>query len=129
MMKRLLMVFCLLSLVSFTGCGGCAGRHNEIKANGGLWGKYAGNYIVISQDGGLIMDCWILEDVFVESEEDSDGWRFTDQDDHSTHVGGGVKTIRLEDGEDSSKWHEYHMEFETQTYREKFNSVPDGIED
>lgn len=73
-MKKLVCVLCLLCLPLFAGCAGC---QNDIAARGGLLGEYKGPYVVISQSGGEIMDCWVLQNAYVQSESGSDGWRFT----------------------------------------------------
>lgn len=67
------------------------------------------------------MDCWILTNVYVEREKDSDGWRFLDQQGNMVFIAGDVKVIRVNDESTPAKYHEYHYELEAQTYREKFN--------
>ena len=110
-----------LALMSMPGCQGCM---NDISARGGLVGTYKGDYIVISQSGGEIMDVYKLDDVYVESETGSDGWRFKDQNGNITFLGGDVKIIRM-NKKNADLWdsyHEYPMEEEGQTYGKKFNS-------
>jgi len=115
-MKKLV-VLALLGIVSI-GMIGCAKFQNDMKARGGLVGSYKGNYVVISQSGGEIMEVWVLKDVYVNSEENSDGWRFVDDNGNVVFIGGDVKVMRMDSSMDG--YHEYHMEQETQTYREKF---------
>jgi hypothetical protein len=55
--------------------------------------------------------------VYVQSEENSDGWRFTDPDGNVVFLGCDVKVIRIKDADDLKKWHDYHMEFENKTYQ------------
>jgi len=118
-MKRVVMLVVLVMLV-FTS--GCMSFKNDIKSRGGFLGSHAGDYVVLSQSGGLIMDCWLLKDVYVESVSESDGWRFVDDNDNSIYIGGDVKVIRCEKRSKLfDKYHEYHMEFEPYTYRETFN--------
>lgn len=105
---------------------GCASTWNDIGARGGLIGSYEGSFVVISQSGGLVMDCWVLTDSYVESEENSDGWRFIDNDGNVVHIGGDSKVVRLDDEEDLKNYIEYHMEEESVTYREKFAQVKGG---
>lgn len=116
-MKRLGLLFALLIILPTVGC---ASWWNDVSARGGLIGTYRGDYVVISQSGGEVMDCWVLRDVFIESEKESDGWRFIDNNGNVTFVGGDTKVMRVDDSTTLSKYHEYHMEFETQSYREKF---------
>ncbi len=113
-----------LGALALSACfQGCAGCRNEIASRGGLIGSYAGDYIVLSQSGGLIMDCWKLTDVYVESIDNSDGWRFKDGNGDINFIGGDVKVIRIHDRKNMDRYHEYHMEFETLTYRDKFGGL------
>ena len=77
----------------------------------------------VDSKGGKIMDVWKLKKVIVQSTDLSDGWLFKDQKGNSLFVGGDVKTIRLIGENAKEMWdsyHEYHMEFESLSYREKF---------
>jgi hypothetical protein len=118
-MKRfaIALLLCTVFLTS-----GCASLRNKWAANGSIFTETRGDYIAISQSGGEIMDCWILEEMFVESENRSDGWRFIDNDGNVIHVGGDAKVIRIGKGNRAlmQKYNEYHMEFEDETYRQKF---------
>jgi len=103
---------------------GCAKLKNKISRDGGFFGSYPGDYVVISQSGGVIMDVYKLNNVMVQSEENSDGWLFKDQIGNVINLGGDIKVIRVTSRNTSDLWgnyEEYHMEFEEQTYREKFN--------
>ncbi|MBT3298281.1 hypothetical protein HN385_05125 [archaeon] len=104
---------------------GCASTCNDIERRGGLVGTYTSDYVVISQSGGLIMDVYKLNDVYVESETGSDGWRFVDNKGYPTFIGGDTKTIRVDDLNRDvwGKYHEYHMEFESETYRDLYNPM------
>jgi len=109
----------------FVSTIGCAKWKNKVARDGGFFTSHAADYIVISQSGGIIMDVWKLENVMVQSEEEPDGWLFRDQEGNVINIGGDSKVIRLKKGTKSSFWskyYEYHMEFEKQTYREKFSS-------
>lgn len=116
-MKRFAIVLCLFAILLTSGC---AATRNRWAANGSIITTTRGNYIVISQSGGRIMDCWVLRNAFVQSEKDSDGWLFIDNDGNPTNVGGDAKIIRVEDSRLLDQYHEYHMELETQTYHQKF---------
>ncbi len=116
-MKRFA-VICLLFIILSSGC---ASFRNNWAANGSLFTTTRGDYIVISQSGGLIMDVWKLTDVFVESEGDSDGWRFINEGGNVKFIGGDVNVTRVNEKGLMDKYHEYHMEFETQSYRDKFD--------
>ena len=104
---------------------GCKGTCNDVKQRGGLIGTYAGDFIVIRQNGGDIMDVWKLNEVYVQSETNSDGWRFDDDKGNIIQIGGDAKVIRMTSKNSDlwEKYHEYHSEFESKTYREKYNSV------
>lgn len=118
-MKKLI----LLLLVAFA-LAGCARTELEGDFNGTVWGVTSkrGDFIVISQSGGLIMDVWLMRDSMVKSAESSDGWLFVDGDGVPTTVSGDAKVMRVKDPALFDKYHEYHMEFESKTYRELYNS-------
>lgn len=99
----------------------CARLSDRIASKGSLIGSTKAPYIVISQSGGLIMDVYKLESAIVQSPDGSDGWLFKDQEGHPIYLGGDVKTIRLKSNRSPlwDKYVEYHMEFESVTYRQK----------
>lgn len=117
-MSKSLLILLACCITTLSGCAGC---RNDIAARGGLVGSYTGDYIVISQSGGQIMDVWKLKNVYVQSETNSDGWRFLDDRGNSIFVGGDIKIIRVKEKGLFDKYHEYHMEHENQTYRDKHN--------
>jgi len=126
-MKKTHMLGILLALTACLTVG-CAKQRNRWAANGGFFasmtGGVNGDHVVISQSGGEIMDVWKLKNSIVQSPEGSDGWLFRDNDGNPVNIGGDVKVIRIVGGSGVNLWdkdHEYHMEFESQTYREKFN--------
>jgi len=99
---------------------GCASWRNDIAHKGGLFTEYRGDYVVVSESGGLIMDVWVLEDVYVESEKNSDGWRFIDTKGQPTNVGGDSKVIRIGSKAELQNYREYHIERENLPYRAFF---------
>jgi hypothetical protein len=119
-MKNYILLCLGLLCLSFTGC---ASIFNDWDAKGGIIGTYRGDYIVVNQTGGVIADVWILENRFVESEDGSDGWRFKDDDNNMIHVSGDAKVLRLDSKATLRLYREYHMEFETQTYQEKYGHL------
>lgn len=119
-MMRNIWYVLVLSFIPFIS--GCAGCRNDIAARGGLVGSYPGNYVVVNYSGNVIADVWVLRDVYVQSENNSDGWRFKDVDENVIFLGGDVKVMRLDKASELDKWHEYHSEFETQSYQQKFSS-------
>ena len=119
-MRKIFGILILFTImVAFAGCAGTCQR---IKANGSIIGSVSGDWIVVKQSGGRITDVYKLEGVMVKSEEGSDGWLFLDQDGNPVHIGGDMKAIRVttRKREIFAKYHEYHMEFEVQTYQELF---------
>jgi hypothetical protein len=120
-MKKLLTLVLFAILMSSVGC---ARLTDKWSAKGGIIGSTRAPYIVISQSGGEIMDVFKLPKAIVQSSSESDGWLFKSKDGNPIFVGGDVKTIRLSNTKDDrwADYHEYHMEFESLSYREKFNS-------
>jgi hypothetical protein len=121
-MKKFAVILSIFAILVLTN--GCAGTCQRMKANGSIVGSVKGDWVVVKQSGGRITDVFLLEDVMVQSEQGSDGWLFVDQQGNATHIGGDMKAIRVEPRnkqEMFSKYHEYHMEFESQTYQEKYN--------
>lgn len=116
-MRKIFIALCLCCLPLMTGCAGC---RNDIAARGGLLGSYEGNYVVVNYSGNVIADVWVLKNVYVQSEEGSDGWKFQDEDGNVIRLGGDVKVMRIEKASDMDKWHDFHSEFESQTYQQKF---------
>ena len=104
---------------------GCAKTCNRQKANGGILGSYPGDWIVLTYSGNHITDVWKLTNVMIQSEPESDGWLFVDDNGNAIHVGGNTKAIRVNDKE-SIKWSqyvEYHSEFNKKTYQEVSDSL------
>ncbi len=118
-MKRFLLLIVAVCLLS-----GCASWRNDIAHKGGLFTEYRGDYVVVSESGGIIMDVWVLEDVYVESEKNSDGWRFIDRLGQPTNVGGDSKVIRIKDKAELLNYREYHIEQETVPYQAIFKGTP-----
>jgi hypothetical protein len=112
-MKRFLLLLLAVCLLS-----GCASWRNDIAHRGGLFSEYRGDYVVISESGGVIMDVWVLEDAYVESEDGSDGWRFIDDQGQPINIGGDAKVIRIKDKAELKNYHEYHFERSLVPYHE-----------
>lgn len=114
-MKKFLAILMCIGALS-----GCAKIDNEIAANGGFWGSYKGDYIIRNDSGGKIMDVWKLKNVIVQSESNSDGWLFQDENGNAIFLGGDVKVIRVNKAVDWDKYQEYHAEFESKSYQELY---------
>ena len=112
----------ILLLVAIVSVSSCKKTRDGWKANGGIFFSSAEDYIVISQSGGQIMDVYKLKNEMVQSCSTSDGWLFL-ANGNPIYLGGDVKTIRLRKDDNGlwEKYHEYHMEFESKTYRELYN--------
>lgn len=118
-MKKLLLLSMLILLVSSsTMLSGCAGACQRIKSNGSIVGTTNGDWLVIKQSGGLITDVYKLENVFVQSEPNSDGWLFLDQQGNPIHIGGDMKAERIEKYKEIifASCVEYHQETDTVPY-------------
>lgn len=118
-MKKYLLLCIAMFAVTFTGC---ASFWNDINSGKSMLGSYRGDYVVVNTTGGVIADVWVLENVLVESESGSDGWRFKDNN-NMIHLGGDSKVIRIADEATLRLYREYHMEFETETYQEKYGRL------
>ena len=99
---------------------GCAKWENEVAADGGVWGSHPGDYVVRNDSGGRIMDVWVLHNVMVQSDEHGAGWLFRDNTGNVIHLGGDLKVIRVQDPKMLLAYHEYHSEFDTKTYQERY---------
>jgi len=112
-----------ISLIALLGLTGCAKTCDQIDAQGGLVTSHKAPYIIVNQSGGEIMDVYKLQNAIVQSEATSDGWLFKGPKGHPIFVGGDIKTIRLPSTNDPlwDQYHEYHMEFESKSYRELYN--------
>ena len=113
-----------LVLATAIGLGSCARISNNIKRDGSLLGTKTAPYVVIKQSGGRITDVYKLQNAYIQSEQQSDGWLFVDEGKRPVHIGGDMKSIRLESTADTlwKKYHEYHMEFENKTYQELYDN-------
>jgi hypothetical protein len=111
-----------LVLATAVGLSSCARISNNIKRDGSLFGTTTAPYIVIKQSGGKITDVYKLENAYIQSETQSDGWLFVDQNKRPIHLGGDMKSVRLESTADTlwKKYHEYHMEFESKSYQDLY---------
>ena len=107
-------------MMSMTGC--FASLQNDKTIKGGYLTTSKADYIVLNESGGTIMDCWILEDVYVESESTSDGVRFGDKNGNGVVVQGDAKIIRINNKTDISKYVEYHKEIDVVSYEEFYKA-------
>ena len=100
----------------------CARLTNRIKSDGQLIGSTKASWVVVKQSGGVITDVWKLDEEFVQSEPNSDGWLFVDKRNNPVHVGGDMKAVRLNhDAQDVlNSYIEYHMEFDSLTYQQRY---------
>lgn len=114
-MKYLIMII-VLSMF------GCAKFWDQADAKGGIFISKKAPYIIVNQSGGRIMDVYKLTDAIVQSPAGSDGWLFLDNNNNPVYLGGDVKTIRIKNTNDPNwqKYHEYHMEFNSKSYRELY---------
>lgn len=109
----------ILILVLCSSLGGCfASFDNENALKGGYFSTNKGDYVVLNESGGTIMDCWILKNVYVESEAKSDGLRFVDENGNGVIIQGDAKIIRMNNNTNISKYVEYHKETDILSYEE-----------
>lgn len=105
---------------SLTGC--FAGWGNDKAVHGGYLTSDVGNYVVLNESGGQIMDCWVLKDSYVKSETSSDGLTMVDQNGNGIIIQGDVKIIRDNGKLDTSKYIEYHKETDIISYEEFYKA-------
>ena len=123
MRKTMLMLVMLLLVIIVVGTG-CKKARDKWNAEGSFFGigNSGADYIVVNYSGSIICDVYKLKNEFVQSPENSDGWLFL-ANGNPINIGGDSKLIRCRksDGGLWEKYHEYHMEFESKTYRELYN--------
>jgi hypothetical protein len=118
-----------LVLAAAIGLTSCAKLSNNIKRDGSFWGTTTAPYVVIKQSGGKITDVYKLENAYIQSETQSDGWLFVDSKQRPIHMGGDMKSIRFNSTYDElwNEYHEYHMEFESKSYQELYCNEKDSV--
>jgi hypothetical protein len=120
MKKKLLALFIIAGISSFSLTGCFAGWGNDKAVHGGYLSSDTGDYVVLNESGGQIMDCWILKDAYVKSETQSDGLTMVDMNGNGIIIQGDVKIIRDNGKLDMSKYVEYHKELDLTPYEEFF---------
>lgn len=118
--KLLLVATLTLVPITFTGC--FAGWGNQKALKGGYFSNNKGSYVVLNESGGTVMDCWILKDIYVESESNSDGLRFVDENGNGIIVQGDSKIIRINSNTDLNKYVEYHIDTDIVPYNEFYKT-------
>jgi hypothetical protein len=108
--KKFVLVGMMLSLMLIT-CTGCfAGWGNDAAVHGGVFSNSKGDYVVLNESGGEIMDCWVLKDSYVKSESSSDGLTLVDNDGNGIIIQGDCKVMRINSAVDMNNYIEYHVE-------------------
>ena len=102
-----LVLIMVILLSTMTGC--FASWDNQRNLTGGILSNSKSDYIVLNESCGTIMDCWILKNTFVQSEDQSDGFRFTDNLGRGVIVQGDAVVMRLNSATDVSMYIEYHI--------------------
>ena len=118
-MKKKIIILALmivLGSVSLTGC--FAGWDTDKAVDGGVFSNSKGNYVVLNESGGQIMDCWVLRNTYIKSEDTSDGIRFMDEDGNGIIVQGDAKIVRTKDERELGKYIEYHIDKDFVPYLE-----------
>lgn len=114
--KILSIIGLMVATLSFTGC--MASWNNQKALKGGYFTTNKANYVVLNESGGEIMDCWVLKDVYVESEDNSDGLRFVDKNGDGIIIQGDSKVIRINNDDTLGKYVEYHIDTDLIPYDE-----------
>jgi len=117
------MKYLIVVMLAFLSVTGCAKFWDSADAQGGVFFSEKSPYVIVNQSGGIIMDVYKLTNAIVQSPSGSDGWLFLDNNGNPVYLGGDVKTIRIKNTNDPvwNYYKEYHMEFNTKTYRELYN--------
>ncbi len=71
----------------------------------------SGNWLVVDNSGGETLRHWILEDSYVASSDQSDGWKFHDAEGNLCYVSGDAFVMRI--GQPLAKFQE--------TYKKEYN--------
>lgn len=114
--KIALIIGLVVTTISLTGCMASWGNEKALK--GGYFTTNKADYVVLNESGGKIMDCWVLKNVYVESEDKSDGLRFVDSNGDGIIVQGDSKVIRVNNKETLKKYKEYHIDTDFIPYEE-----------
>ena len=86
-----IMLICIAMIISawFTPQGHMYWQELNASAN-------TGNWLVIDNSGGKTLRHWILEDSYVQSSDDSDGWKFYDSKGNGPiYVSGDAFVMRI----------------------------------
>ena len=118
--KLLLIATLTLIPITFTGC--FAGWDTDRATDGGVISNSKGDYVILNESGGSIMDCWILKNTYVKSEGQSDGVRFADTSGDGIIVQGDAKIIRINNTSDLNKYIEYHIDTDIVPYNEFYKT-------
>lgn len=107
--KKVIFLFLVVVAILLVATG-CAGFQNSLQEKGGLVST-KGDYVVLNESGGKIMDVWVLRNVYVQSEDKSDGWNFIDSSGNAIMIGGDTKVIRANsDKSILNHYVDYHYE-------------------
>lgn len=120
-MKKKILLLGILGVMAFSLTGCMAGWGNEKAVNGGYFTSDKGDYVVLNESGGQIMDCWILYDSYVKQNDSTDGFSLVDKNGNGILVQGDSKIIRMNNRIDESKYMEYHKEKDLISYEDFYN--------
>lgn len=120
-MKKKFLLLGILGIMTFSLTGCFAGLGNDKAVNGGYFSSDTGDYVVLNESGGQIMDCWILHDSYVKQNDSTDGFSLVDKNGNGILVQGDSKIIRMNSRVDESKYIEYHKEADLISYEDFYN--------
>jgi len=62
-----------------------------------LWaGSKSGNWLIVDCSGGKTMRHWIIQNGYVRSSDQSDGWAFYDHNNNLCYIGGDTFIMKIE---------------------------------
>jgi hypothetical protein len=92
---------CLLGVVLFVGSFFTA--TGQMAVSKLLAGTNNGTWLVIDNSGGDTLRHWVIEDGYVESSSQSDGWQFLDTNGNLCYVSGDAFVMRITEPLDEFK--------------------------
>jgi len=119
----MLLSLCCIIAIPFTPQGKLHWKQLTATASGGNW-------LVIDNSGGETLRHWLLEDIFVQSSSQSDGWEFYDECGNLCYVSGDAFVMRINTDLDEQIYHNNTNDPQFAiTFRQKYKKIYNIPED